>query len=171
MMSDDCTDMACHVPPPYDMPPPLLQSASMTNNLDSILAPYDYMLPQHLIATSPASPRDSAKLLVYNRASGKVTFDTFHNIAEYLPKNAVLVFNQTKVFPARFRVTKKTGGSIEALYIETVDGHLKVMASGKIAAGDVLTWEDGHSFIVFERDGKYALLTPSFALTDRKSVV
>lgn len=156
---------------PYDTPPPLLQSPAMSDNLDAILAPYNYELPSELIAESPASPRDSARLLVYNRASDAVEFSTFHHIVQYLPKNAVLVFNQTKVFPARFRVTKKTGGSIEALYIETVDENVKVMASGKMAAGDVLSWEDGHTFTVHERDGKYAVLTPSFPLTDLHSLL
>jgi len=134
--------------------------------IEEALSPYDYTLPSELIAESPASPRDSARLLVYNRSSGDVTFNTFHHITQYLPKNAVLVFNQTKVFPARFRITKKTGGAIEALYIETINGNLKVMASGKMAADDVLSWEDGHSFEVTERDGKYALLTPSFPLAE-----
>jgi S-adenosylmethionine:tRNA ribosyltransferase-isomerase len=140
-------------------------------SLDSILAPFDYDVPQHLIARSPAHPRDSAKLLVFDRKSGKISFDTFHNILNYLPKNAVLVFNQTKVIPARFILKKETGGEIEALYIGIIHGSLRVIASGTIKAGDTLTWEDGHSFIVEERDGKFALLTPSFQLHDLQKLL
>lgn len=137
------------------------------NTLDDILAPYDYQVPPELIAESPAHPRDSARLLVYNRSTGETSFNTFANITDYLPKNAVLVFNQTKVFPARMHLTKdETGGKVEALYLETVHGMLRVMASGKIAEGDTLRWEEKHLFTVEQRDGKYALLQPSFPLGD-----
>lgn len=134
--------------------------------IDQALAPYDYTLPQHLIATTPAHPRDSAKLLIYDRSTGGVSSDVFRHIIEYLPADSVLVFNQTKVIPARMQLTKETGGAIEALYLGNHRDTLRVMAGGKIAAGDTLTWEDGHSFTVHERDGKYAVLTPSFPVTE-----
>lgn len=139
---------------------------TMSDVLDSLLAPYDYQLPSELIATAPAHPRDSARLLIYDRSMGDVHFDTFANITNYLPKNAVLVFNRTKVIPARMELKKDTGGGVEALYLGESGGQLKVMASGKIAAGDTLTWEGGHSFTVKERDGKYATLLPSFPLSE-----
>lgn len=131
---------------------------------ENILSLYDYELPTHLIARSPAHPRDSAKLLVYNRATNEISFDVFRNIIKFLPPNAVLVFNQTKVIPARLQLTKTSGGAVEALYLGTEQNLLKVMASGKIAAGDTLNWEAGQSCTVRERNGKYALLEPSFPL-------
>jgi S-adenosylmethionine:tRNA ribosyltransferase-isomerase len=140
-------------------------------DLDSVLRPYDYEFPQELIATEPAHPRDSARLLIYDRATGDTSFDTFSNITKYLPKDAVLVFNQTKVIPARMQLKKDTGGGVEALYIGPGKGHIRVMASGKIAAGDKLDWEGGHSFTVKERDGKYAHLVPSFAFAELYSLL
>lgn len=133
--------------------------------LEEILAPYDYTVPQELIATAPAHPRDSARLLVHDRKTNVTSFDTFANITNYLPTNAVLVFNQTKVFPARMKLVKdETKGKVEALYLETVHGMLRVMASGKIAEGEKLLWNDAHFFTVEQREGKIALLQPSFSL-------
>jgi S-adenosylmethionine:tRNA ribosyltransferase-isomerase len=152
---------------------------NMTNeSLNNLLALYDYDFPAELIANEPAQPRDSARLLVFDRCrgmarhaptddhTGKTSFDIFASITDYLPKNAVLVFNRTKVIPARIHLMKNTGGAIDALYLERIDTVIRVMASGKIATGDQLTWQDGHTFTVKERDGKYALLSPSFPLTD-----
>lgn len=137
----------------------------MNQTTDDILGPYDYELPHEFIAQAPAEPRDSARLLVYDRATGEATFDTFSNITAYLPTDAVLVFNQTKVIPARMRLTKETGGAVEALYLGDSRGGIRVLASGKIAPGDVLRWEDGHTFTVEEREGKEARFHPSFPMT------
>lgn len=136
------------------------------SSLEETLALYDYAFPSSLIASAPAHPRDSAKMLVYDRATGATSFDTFKNITTYLPKNAVLVFNETKVMPARMKLKKMTGGMIEALFLGTERDRIRVMASGKITAGDTLTWEEGHSFRVDVRDGKEAILTPSFPVHD-----
>ena len=78
---------------------------------------YDYEFPEELIAQKPASPRDRARLLVCDRASGKVKYDIFANLAEYLPKNSVLVLNKTKVLPARLIVAKPTGGKVKIIYL------------------------------------------------------
>jgi len=136
------------------------------STLDDTLALYDYVFPPELIAREPAHPRDSARMLVYNRKTEVVSFDTFAHICDHLPRNAVLVFNQTKVIPARMELTKETGGVIETVYLGQENGLLRVMASGKITSGDNLRWKEGHFFIVEERDGKFALLKPSFPLND-----
>ena len=65
------------------------------------LPEYDYQLPPELIAHAPASPRDSARLFVYDTAADKITFDVFANIDKHLPEGAGLVINNTKVVPAR----------------------------------------------------------------------
>lgn len=143
----------------------------MGESLDDVLAPFDYTFPQSVIAQSPADPRDSAKLLVYKRETKEAAFDTFRNIVDYLPENCVLVFNQTRVFPARFHMKKETGGAVGALYLEERGKHIRVMADGKIKPGDRLMWEENHFFMVEERDGKYALLTPSFEMTELRSLL
>lgn len=135
-------------------------------NLDAMLALYDYTLPEALIAKEPVHPRDSAKLLIYDRFNGTVRFDVFANIAKALPENAVLVFNQTKVIPARMELTKETGGAVSALYLTTEGRNIRALASGHLKAGDVLRWEGGHTFTVMERHEKEVILDPSFPVGD-----
>jgi S-adenosylmethionine:tRNA-ribosyltransferase-isomerase (queuine synthetase) len=62
-----------------------------------ILRLYDYVLPKARIATAPATPRDSAKLLVYHRSTEKVEWSTVRSLPDFLPKGSVLVLNDTKV--------------------------------------------------------------------------
>ena len=82
--------------------------------LDSLLARYDYSFPKSLIAQKLALPRDHARLLVYHRASSEVSFARFADLTQHLPRGAVLVFNETKVVPARLVLKKKTGGVVHA---------------------------------------------------------
>lgn len=86
-------------------------------NLESILKKYDYKLPNNLIAQEPTNPRDNARILVYRRANKDVSYSIVKNLGEYLPKNAVLIFNQTKVIPARLTIFKSSGGKAELLYL------------------------------------------------------
>lgn len=65
------------------------------------LSDFDYDLPDELIAQEPAQPRDHARLLVYNRATGKITDNHFYNLLEYLPENTTLVLNNSKVEKCR----------------------------------------------------------------------
>ncbi|MFA6536848.1 MAG: tRNA preQ1(34) S-adenosylmethionine ribosyltransferase-isomerase QueA [Patescibacteria group bacterium] len=82
------------------------------------LALFNYDLPNKFIAQKPASPRDSAKLLVYDKKSKKTVHDTFLNLDKYLRKGDVLVFNDSKVFPARLFGNKESGGKAEFLFLK-----------------------------------------------------
>lgn len=130
-----------------------------------LLTAYDYSFPPELLAKEPAHPRDSARLLIYDRKKDSVVLDTFANITKYLPENAVLVMNRTKVIPAKISLTKSTGGKVSALVLERTDDAVKVLASGSFKAGDMLQWQDGHSFLVLSRTDQEAILKPSFAIT------
>jgi len=77
---------------------------------------YDYELPAHLIAQYPIYPRDSAKLLVYNRERDKITHTTFRELLDFLPKECDIFLNDTKVIKARIFGKKVTGGRIELLF-------------------------------------------------------
>ena len=140
-------------------------------NFDELLNQYDYQAPPNLIAQKPALPRDSAKLLVYNKNSGLTRFSTFANIAEYLPKNSVLVLNETKVIPARLAVKKETGGKVEILYIRTVGELIEVIADRKLAVGSKLTLAPKINFTVVGQKEKYYHLKPSFPLSRLLSVL
>jgi S-adenosylmethionine:tRNA-ribosyltransferase-isomerase (queuine synthetase) len=79
------------------------------------LSSYDYTLPEDLVANTPASPRDAARLFVYHTRTDTVTLDIFRNIGSYLPPKTLLVLNDTTVIPARLWLKKETGGKIEVL--------------------------------------------------------
>ncbi len=77
---------------------------------------YTYNLPDHKIAFEPLAERDASKLLVYHN---EVISETIYkNIADHLPNNSLLVFNNTKVIQARLLFTKATGGTIEIFVLE-----------------------------------------------------
>ena len=80
------------------------------------IAEYDYPLPDERIAKYPLAQRDSSKLLLYNK--GVVSEDVFSNLPKYIPQNALMVFNNTKVIQARLRFRKETGALIEVFCLE-----------------------------------------------------
>ena len=79
---------------------------------------YFYELPEELIAQTPAEPRDSSRLLVYDRKTGKSEDRIFRDIKEYLRPGDVLVINNTKVLPARLYAYTKNGGRVEVLLLK-----------------------------------------------------
>ncbi len=83
---------------------------------------FDYELPEELIAQKPVEPRDLSRLMVVNRETGKIEHRIFRDIIEYLKPNDLLVFNVTKVIPARLYARKITGANVEILLLEKVDG-------------------------------------------------
>lgn len=137
---------------------------------------FDYYLPQELIAQTPIINRSDSRLLVLEKANGKITKDHFYNILSYLPGNSVLVINNTKVVPARIIGKKEeTGAKIELLLLKEIDegiyeclakpekrlakGVIIDFGSGKLKAivKDVLP--DGIVHVKFQYEGIfYALL-------------
>ncbi|HEC69533.1 MAG TPA: tRNA preQ1(34) S-adenosylmethionine ribosyltransferase-isomerase QueA [Candidatus Omnitrophica bacterium] len=81
---------------------------------------FDYYLPAQLIAQEPLPQRDSSRLLILNRDTGKITEVVFKDIVKFFNREDVLVLNNTKVFPARLFVQRKTGAKIEILLLREV---------------------------------------------------
>ena len=77
-----------------------------------------YDLPEELIAQTPATPRDSSRLLVYDRAAERVEHRIFKDICDYLKAGDVLVINDTKVLPARLYAHTQNGGAVEVLLLK-----------------------------------------------------
>ena len=80
-----------------------------------------YNLPENLIAQTPIEPRDSSRLLCFDRKSDKVEHKKFYDILDYLKSGDVLVVNNTKVIPARLFGKTESGGKIELLLLKRVD--------------------------------------------------
>jgi S-adenosylmethionine:tRNA ribosyltransferase-isomerase len=81
------------------------------------LATYQYHLPPELIAQEPAPDRDGSRLLVIHRTSGETSDHTFRDLPSLLKPSDLLVFNETRVVPARLRGAKPTGGAVELLVL------------------------------------------------------
>lgn len=81
-------------------------------------ADFDYNLPQELIAQIPIEPRDRSRLLVLNRQDGSITHRQFFEITDYLRQGDVMVFNNSRVLPARLKGKRmETGGKVEILLL------------------------------------------------------
>lgn len=103
------------------------------SNKELLTASYNFTLPDELIASYPASPRDHAKLLVYDRATDTITHTFFFNLEQFLPKNCALIFNDTKVIKARLFGKKPSGGKIELLINRALNAHdINVYIRGKV---------------------------------------
>lgn len=79
---------------------------------------FDYYLPPELIAQHPAEPRDSSRLMVIDRKTGRFTHRRFFNLPDYLKEGDVMVFNDSRVIPARLFGRKVgSGGKVELLLL------------------------------------------------------
>jgi S-adenosylmethionine:tRNA ribosyltransferase-isomerase len=109
---------------------------------------YNYSLPKELIATYPVTPRDSAKLLVYDRKKDKIIHTTFKNILDFL-EDTHFVFNDTKVLKARVFGKKETGGKIELLLNRPLERNsFSVYIRGRVKEGYKLLFEEGLEAVV-----------------------
>ena len=112
------------------------------------ISDYNYPLPDERIAKFPIAQRDHSKLLVYRK--GEVSQDVFYNLPEYLPKGALMVFNNTKVIQARMHFRKDTGALIEVFLLEPADPsdyELMFQTSERCAwyclVGNLKKWKEG----------------------------
>ncbi len=83
---------------------------------DLSITDFTYPLPQEKIALYPVHPRDSSKLLIYDKQA--ISEDIYRNLDRHLPQHAVLVFNDTRVIKSRIHFPKKTGALIEIFCLE-----------------------------------------------------
>ncbi|QDF29173.1 tRNA preQ1(34) S-adenosylmethionine ribosyltransferase-isomerase QueA [Halarcobacter anaerophilus] len=112
---------------------------------------YDYTLPKELIATHPVYPADSAKLLVYDRKKDKIIHTTFKDLYDFIPKDASIFLNDTKVIKARIYGNKDSGGKVELLFNKPLfmDRYL-VMIRGKVRVGTKIFFENNLNAEVLE---------------------
>ena len=101
----------------------------------------DYDLPGDLIAQTPAEPRSSARLMVYDRATGEVRHRVFSDLPDELRDDDLIVVNNTRVLPARIHARRATGGAVELLLLEQrPDGTWDALArpARRLRAGETL---------------------------------
>ncbi len=92
---------------------------------------FDYDLPGEMIAQHPSGERSDSRLLAYDRVTGKIEHRKFSDITGYFRENDVLVLNDSKVFPARLKAVKPTGGQIDVLLVRPLgNGMWECLARG-----------------------------------------
>jgi len=109
---------------------------------------YNYPLTDDRIAKFPLAERDSSKLLLYRH--GKVSEDVFRNLPTYLPKGALMIFNNTRVIQARLHFRKETGALIEVFVLEPaqpIEYQENFISRGHCAwyclVGNLKKWKEG----------------------------
>ncbi|MFQ5754525.1 MAG: tRNA preQ1(34) S-adenosylmethionine ribosyltransferase-isomerase QueA [Acidiferrobacterales bacterium] len=124
-------------------------------------ADFDYDLPEALIAQYPAEPRSASRLLALNGQTGEIRDLQFVELANVVAPADLLVFNNTRVIPARLFGRKESGGLIEVLIERILDAHrvlAQVRASKPLhAGGRVLLEEDATARVIARRGSFYEL--------------
>jgi len=109
---------------------------------------FNYVLPKEFIAQTPVEPRDSSRLMVYNRKTGEIIHTIFRKLPDFLSAGDLLVLNQTRVIPARLFGKKiPTGGKVEVLLLkklgectwETIVGGKRLFPNKEINFDDQIT--------------------------------
>jgi S-adenosylmethionine:tRNA ribosyltransferase-isomerase len=116
-------------------------------NKDLLVESYDYTLPKELIATYPITPRDRAKLLVYDRKNDKITHTTFDKILDFIGESH-FIFNNTKVVKARIFGRKETGGKVELLLNRPFEDKFLVYIRGKVKINTELFFDKNLKAVV-----------------------
>lgn len=124
------------------------------------LSDFDYAYPEDLIASSAAEPRDSARLMVLDRAGGAVEHAVFRDLPRFLKAGDCVVVNRTKVLPCRLVGKKSTGGKADMLLVrEVAPNSWTALASG-LKAGQRLELPGGMGAAVtgLNDEGEYVLV-------------
>lgn len=109
---------------------------------------FQFDLPDELIARQPAQQRHGSRLLYLDSASKELQHQQFPDLLNHIQAGDLMVFNNTKVIPARLFGEKETGGKIEVLVERVVDSHsvqAHIRASKSPKPGNQLIFEQGHS--------------------------
>ena len=116
---------------------------------------FDYYLPEELIAQTPLEPRDTSRMLVYDRKTDKIEHKHFYDIIDYLKAGDVLVVNNTKVLPARIFAYTSHGGRVEILLLKRInltDWEVLVKPGKKAKPGVKLIVNESLSLTILENE-------------------
>ena len=124
------------------------------------VADFQFDLPDELIARYPLTERSASRLLVLNGLEGALQHRHFAELPEFLQPGDLLVFNNTKVIPARLFAQKETGGKVEVLVERVLDEQrvlAHVRASKAPKAGSRLLLESGNALMLARHDALFEL--------------
>ena len=134
----------------------------MTTVKDISIDAYDYPLPEERIAKYPLPERDASKLLVLK--DNTIQESQFKHVGDFLPKDALLVFNETKVIRARLQFYKATGSRIEVFCLEPEDDYQIAFSATspvrwKCLIGNAKRWKEGPLSMELTVGGKPVVLS------------
>ncbi|WP_420450407.1 tRNA preQ1(34) S-adenosylmethionine ribosyltransferase-isomerase QueA [Ilumatobacter sp.] len=132
------------------------------------VADFDYDLPDDRIAQTPVEPRDAARLLV-DRGAAAPEHRLVRDLPDLLRAGDLLVVNETRVIPARLRLRRSTGGSVEVLLLEALDAERRtweamVRPGGKLRPGEELVAGVGPDGAALVRMGERTAAGDTFAV-------
>ena len=146
----------------------------MNNTAPIYIDEYDYSLPDERIAKFPLERRDASKLLLYR--NNLISESTFSHIADYLPQNSLLVYNNTRVIQARLVFHKSTGARIEVFCLEPLTPADYAQSLGanneciwRCMVGNLKKWKDGFLIKDIEIQGKSCTFNAELLETDRNT--
>jgi len=122
---------------------------------------FHFELPPELIAQTPLAERSSSRLLIVDAAHGRLEDRHFTDLVALLAPGDLLVFNDTRVLPARLYGRKESGGAVEILIERIIGAHearAQLGVSKKPKAGGRIVLDDGSAVTVVGRDGEFFLL-------------
>lgn len=118
------------------------------------LSDFDYSLPEELIAQEPLRERDKSRLLVVDRGEKTIEDHRFFELPEFLRDDDLMVFNDTRVVPARLFGHKETGGKVEVLLLRRIEPAVweaMVKPGRRVGIGVRLLFDGGLSAVVEDR--------------------
>lgn len=144
----------------------------MDTNRPLKVSDFNFDLPEELIAQHPLAVRDASRLLVVDKATGELTHRVFRDLPDYIRPGDLLVFNDTRVLPARLLgVREDTGGHVELLLLRRLDlttwetlarpgksvrpGRFFQFGDGALRAEILEVREDGNRIVRFHYDGVF----------------
>ena len=123
---------------------------------------FDYTLPSNLIAESPRSKREHAKLMVFDQEIDTLDHSIFSNLDEYLTEGDLIILNDTRVLPGRLFLKKESGGTVEILFHKLINKYLFVCifkSSRKVAMNSKLFFDDDNFFVVDDIENNFITLS------------
>jgi len=136
------------------------------------ISDYQYTLPDEKIARFPLPKRDDSKLLVYQQ--GQIQESYYHQLPNFIPANTLLIFNDTRVVPARLYMQTTGGQTVEVFCLEPGAGYADVssamLTTGKVQwlclIGGAKKWKEGILSLSFQQGNTYINLQAT--LLERK---
>ena len=119
-----------------------------------LLNDFDYFLPENLIAQTPIEPRNTSRLMILNPNSKEILHEKFYNLKNFLTEGDTLIFNDTRVIPARLIGKKSTGARIEVFLLRQIDSttwETLVKPGRKIFEGTEIFFSDELSCKILSR--------------------